>query len=83
MCLTPCKACFKKGRFDYICATKEAILKCSHLLARRMFAHMYANWTIFEWRCVIFNNETMVNKFNYDVRCGIGLEMEYMLGNNT
>ena len=44
---------------------KKPFLTYSHLLARLRFAHMYANWTIFEWKCVFFNNEITTHKSSW------------------
>lgn len=36
----------------------------------------YENWIIDDWKCVILNDETKINRFNLDVGHGVGLEVE-------
>ena len=47
---------------------KMPLLTRRHVQAHVGFAHMYANWTVDDWKCVIFNDETKVNMFNSDGR---------------
>ena len=35
---------------------------CKHVLTRLRFAHTYENWTIDDWKRVIFSDETKINK---------------------
>ena len=49
-----------------------------HVLAHRRFFQRYKNWTIDDWKCVIFSDKTKINKFNSDGSDGVGLEMENM-----
>lgn len=47
---------------------KKPLLKRKHVLARLRFAQKYENWTIEDWKHVIFSDETKVNRFNSDGR---------------
>ena len=41
---------------------------CKHILARLRFAQRYENRIIDDWKCMIFRDETHINKFNLDGR---------------
>lgn len=46
--------------------TKQPLLKASHREARLAFAHKYKNWTVEDWKRVLWSDETKVNKINSD-----------------
>lgn len=45
---------------------KKPLLAKRHVLARLNFAHKYKNWTVDDWRRVIFSDETKINLINSD-----------------
>lgn len=47
---------------------KKPLLAKRHVLARLSFAHKYKNWTVDDWRRVIFSDETKINLINSDGR---------------
>ena len=47
---------------------KKPLLAKRHVLARLNFAHKYKNWTVDDWRRVIFSDETKINLINSDGR---------------
>lgn len=47
---------------------KKPLLKRQHLKRRLEFAKKYENWTIEDWRRVIFSDETKINRFGSDGR---------------
>ena len=53
---------------------RKSFMSCKHVLARLRSAQRYENWTIDDWKRVIFNDEIKINKLNSDVRswCWIG-----------
>ena len=64
-----CKACFERGWIGCTSATKESIfLCCKHVLTCLRFSQKYDNWNIDDWKRVISNDETKINRFNSDGR---------------
>ena len=53
---------------------RKAFLSCNHVLACLRFAQRYENWTIDDWKHMIFRDKTKINKFNSEGRswCWIG-----------
>ena len=47
---------------------KKPLLTRRHVHARVRFAWRYANWTIHDWKHVIFSDETKIIMFNSDGR---------------
>ena len=47
---------------------KKPFLKSQHIKDRLEFAKRYKDWTIEDWRCVIFSDETKINRFGSDGR---------------
>ena len=43
---------------------KKLLLAKKRVLARLSFAHKYKNWTVDDWRHVIFNDDTKINLIN-------------------
>ena len=39
----------------------KPFLICKHVLARVEFAQRYENWTIDDWKCIPFDDETKIN----------------------
>jgi hypothetical protein len=48
---------------------RKLFLTRKHVLARLRFAQRYENWTIDDWKHVIFNDKKKINRFNSDGRC--------------
>ena len=89
-----CEVCFKRG---WIGCTSAAIRLCNnsqmqqclnsvlsrkYVFTRLRFAQRYENWTIDDWKCVISNNETMINTFNligHDVRLENALHLNMFI----
>ena len=53
---------------------KKLFLSCKHVLTRLRFVQGYENWTVDDWKRVIFSDETKINRFNLHGRswCWIG-----------
>ena len=53
---------------------RKSFLSHEHVLARLKFAQRYENWTVDDWKRVIFSVETNINRFKKDGRswCWIG-----------
>ena len=49
-------------------------MSCKHVLAHLRFAQRYDNWTINNWKRVIFSDETKVNRFNSNGRSWCWIE---------
>ena len=52
----------------------KPFLSCKHVLACVSFSQRYENWTIDDWKHMIFNDETKINRCHLDgrSRCWIG-----------
>jgi transposase len=59
---------------------KKPLLAKRHVLARLSFAHKYKNWTVDDWRRVIFSDETKINLINSDGRSWCWLREGERLG---
>ena len=55
---------------------RKTLLSRKHVLACLRFGQMYGNWTIDDWKRVIFSDKTKINRFNFVARswCLIGDE---------
>ena len=47
---------------------RNPLLGRRHVQARVRFAHRYANWTVHDWKRVIFSDETKISIFNSNDR---------------
>ena len=47
---------------------RKSFMSRKHVLTRMRFAQRFENWTIDNWKRVIFSNEIKINKFNLDGR---------------
>jgi hypothetical protein len=45
---------------------KKPYLKPAHRKARLAFAHKYRHWSIYDWKMVLWSDETKVNRFGSD-----------------
>ena len=59
---------------------KKYLLAKRHLFARLSSAHKYKNWTVDDWRRVIFSDETKINLINLDGRSWLWLREGERLG---
>lgn len=55
---------------NYICNEKKQKLMLSkkNVKTRLAFAKKYKDWTIDQWRCVIWSDETKINRISSDGR---------------
>lgn len=58
----------KKEDMRAVVKTKRPLLKAAHRKARLAFAHKYKNWTIDDWKMVLWSDETKINKIGSDGR---------------
>ena len=56
----------REAGLDASVQQKKPLLIKRHVLARLSFAYKYKNWTVDDWRRVIFNDETKINLINSD-----------------
>lgn len=58
----------KKHQFKAYVKKKKPLLKKQHRLDRLAFARKHQNWTIEDWKKVIWSDETKINRFGSDGR---------------
>ena len=56
----------QQDKFKSYVKKKKPYLSPKHRKARLAFAHKYGNWTVEDWKCVIWSDETKVNRFGSD-----------------
>jgi hypothetical protein len=61
---------------------RKPFLSRKHVLACLWFAQRFANWTIDDWKCVIFSDETKINRFDHMVSHDVGLKIKNALDLN-
>jgi hypothetical protein len=56
----------QQNRFKSYVKKKKPYLSPKHRKARLAFAQKYGSWTIEDWKCVIWSDETKINRFGSD-----------------
>ena len=56
------------GRFGCKSAIEEASIDKKAYFSTGIFSQRYANWTIHDWKHIIFSDETKINRFNSNGR---------------
>jgi transposase len=68
----------KKEGMKAIVKAKKPLLKIRHKRARLEFARKYRDWTIEDWKQVIWSDETKINRFGSDGRVWVWKKSEHM-----
>jgi hypothetical protein len=58
----------KKTGHKAVAKKKRAYLTTQHKKARMEFAERHLDWTLEDWKCVIYSDETKINRFGSDGR---------------
>jgi transposase len=58
----------KKHSFKAVVKKKKPLLSTRHRKARLVFAQKYREWTVEDWKRVIWSDETKINRFGSDGR---------------
>jgi hypothetical protein len=58
----------KKHSFKAVTKKKKPLLNARHRKARLVFAQKYREWTVEDWKRVIWSDETKINRFGSDGR---------------
>jgi transposase len=56
----------KENGLSAITVKPKPYLSLRHKRLRRQFALMHKDWTISDWKCIIFSDETKINRFGND-----------------
>jgi len=58
----------KKDSFHAVVKQKRPLLKKTHRQARLKFAQYHANWTVEDWKRILWSDETKINRIGSDGR---------------
>jgi hypothetical protein len=71
----------KKNQF-YAATKKTPLLKCAHHIWHLQFARYHENWTVEDWKRILWTDETKINRIGSDGKVYIWKQREEPLSNH-
>ena len=74
---------FRKNNFHSVVKKKCPLLKKQHRINRLKFSNYYENWTVEDWKRVLWSDKTKINRIGSDERVYTWKQKVEQLSNRT